>query len=166
LFFALVLAAAAHAEPTRNLTVVITHTFAGKPLQLGAPYVSTAGEPITISRLAYLLSEPGVARSEDREWLTSHNWFAYGDVESGRTTHVLDKLPPGKYDTLQFRIGPDAETDAADPGTFPARHALNPTVNGLHWGWTGGFVYLALEGHIAARAAFRITSPAATIEWK
>ena len=39
----------------------------------------------------------------------------------------------------------------ADPGMWPAGHALNPLVNGLHWSWQGGYVFLALEGRYAQR---------------
>ena len=30
---------------------------------------------------------------------------------------------------------------------YPPTHPLNPDVNGLHWGWMGGYVFLALEGN-------------------
>jgi cytochrome c peroxidase len=29
---------------------------------------------------------------------------------------------------------------------YPPNHPLNPSLNGLHWGWSGGFVFAALEG--------------------
>jgi cytochrome c peroxidase len=34
----------------------------------------------------------------------------------------------------------------ADVAKFPAQHPLNPNLNGLHWSWQGGFIFLALEG--------------------
>ena len=145
----LLAAATSFASETRNLTVVIHHRFNGERLCLDAPILSPAGEQIAISRLAYLLSEPSLKSRADGQWLTSRNWFAFVTAEKNESVQVLDNLPPEKFNALRFYIGPDAATDRADPGKYPARHALNPVMNGLHWGWAGGFVYLALEGHLA-----------------
>jgi cytochrome c peroxidase len=131
-----------------NLTVVVRHLFNGEPLQLNQPVTTPAGERITISRCAYLLSEPSLKSRTDGEWLTSRNWFGFVNAGNNAESRVLDRLPPEKFNAVRFYVGPDAATDKADPSSYPARHPLNPAVNGLHWGWAGGFVYLALEGHL------------------
>ena len=41
---------------------------------------------------------------------------------------------------------PPPHINHADPAHYPGDHALNPLVNHLHWGWQGGYVFLALEG--------------------
>ncbi|GDY23879.1 hypothetical protein LBMAG56_52260 [Verrucomicrobiota bacterium] len=142
-----------------RLTLVIHHQYGGQPLALdSATLTNAAGERHSVTRLAYLLGEPSLrpaAASDGADgaagWLTSRDWFAFADAGGGRTTHELRGLPARSFDALRFHIGPDAATDRADPSVYPAQHALNPTVNGLHWGWTGGFVYLALEGNVFPR---------------
>ena len=54
--------------------------------------------------------------------------------------------PAGAYRALRFHVGPDAVQNAADGGRLAPDDPLNPLVNGLHWSWQGGFVFLALEG--------------------
>src|ERR1051326_5650537 len=132
-----------------NLTVEFRHLYNGKPLQLDAVVSNSVSEQIAISRCAYLLSEPSLKSRSDGQWLTSRNWFAFVNAANGEEAKVLDNLPPEKFNALRFHIGLDATTDKADPSKYPARHPLNPNVNGLHWGWAGGFVFLALEGHLA-----------------
>ncbi|MGB8169505.1 MAG: MbnP family protein [Chthoniobacteraceae bacterium] len=142
----------AYAEPLPRLTLVIHHLYDGRPLDFAASTLTTAaGEKISVTRLAYLLAEPALKPAGSDEWITNHDWFAFTDAAKGTATHVLSGLPQQSFDALRICIGPDAVTDGKDPGIYPPRHALNPTVNGLHWGWTGGFVFLAIEGNIAAK---------------
>ena len=72
----------------------------------------------------------------------------------GRNSADLGFIAPGKFQAIRFRIGLDPATNAADPNQFPPRHALNPLVNDLHWGWAGGYIFLALEGVTATDEAF------------
>jgi cytochrome c peroxidase len=147
----LLCASLARAEASPRLTFVIHHLYAGQPLEFASPDLATAsGEKIAVTRLAYLLAEPAVRVSGTSEWLTNAAWFAFGDATKGATSHELSGLPAKSFDLLRFHFGPDAATDRRDPSSYPAHHALNPTVNGLHWGWTGDFVYLAIEGNVAA----------------
>src|SRR5439155_7346947 len=55
-------------------------------------------------------------------------------------------IPAARYDKLRFNIGLPPAINHKDPTAYPAGHPLNPQVNGLHWGWMGGYVFLALEG--------------------
>ena len=59
---------------------------------------------------------------------------------------TLPGVPPGKYARLRFHIGLPANLNYADAAQHPADHPLNPQMNGLHWSWLGGYVFLALEG--------------------
>ncbi len=147
----LALVARTFAEETSRLTLVIHHLFDGKPLVFGQPTLAAAsGERLSVSRLAYLLAEPSVKATGDSPWLANRDWFAFCDATKGDAIQELRGLPRRAFDALKFCVGPDAATDKSDPGIFPPRHALNPLVNGLHWGWTGGFVYLAIEGNADA----------------
>ncbi len=47
---------------------------------------------------------------------------------------------------MRFYLGLEAPDNHADPAKFPAGHPLNANLNGLHWDWQGGYIFLALEG--------------------
>ena len=58
----------------------------------------------------------------------------------------MASLPAGRYSAVRFLVGLTPAVNRADPAQYPPGHPLNPDVNGLHWGWAGGYVFLALEG--------------------
>jgi cytochrome c peroxidase len=144
--------APAHAQSGSGskLTIVIHHVFENQPLRTPQSGLTTnSGEKISVTRLAYILSEPSLKPTNDATWLTNRAWFGFADAAKGDTTQVLSGLPARRFEQLRFCIGPDATTDHADPSVYPPEHPLNPLANGLHWGWAGGYVYLAIEGMLA-----------------
>ncbi len=115
----------------------------GQPLRLNEPL--SAVQSAQISRLDFLLSGLALHR-QDGTWMESRDWFAYLSAASGRLTAQGSGIPAGDYKGIRFRIGVDEVTNKSDPHRFAPDHPLNPQVNGLHWGWQGGYIFLALEG--------------------
>lgn len=113
----------------------------GQALRLNEGLAASA----RISRLDCLLS--GLAlQKRDGTWLESQDWFAYLSMASGKMTAKGTGIPAGEYQGIRFRIGVDDATNKSNPNLYAADHALNPQVNGLHWGWQGGYIFMALEG--------------------
>src|ERR1041385_246082 len=129
-----------------SLDIAIRHSFHGDPLILDSMrYKSAANETVSVTRLSYLLSGFALERI-DGTWLELADPPAWMDAAGCRTSVRLDGIPPGAYRSVRFHVGPDAADNASDPAKFSAGHALNPNVNGLHWSWQGGYIFLALEG--------------------
>ncbi len=118
----------------------------GDRLSLGREISGWEGTRFSISRLDGLLSELGLQRV-DGTWLESKEWHVFFCVKTGRLTAVADGLPAEEFKAIRFRVGLDSTTDASLPERWPADHPLNPDVCGLHWGWSSGYVFLAIEGH-------------------
>ncbi len=140
----LLLHAAAPGDTVR-LGLVLEPTWRGRPLapdELAG--TNTAAEALSVSRLSLLLS--GFALQQ-----TNGSWFpspgvAWFDLGAGRLSARLDRVPAGQFKALQFHVGPDPAQNAAAIGQLAPDDPLNPLVNGLHWSWQGGYVFLALEG--------------------
>lgn len=115
----------------------------GKALRMNEP--TSAAQPARITRLDFLLSGLALRRT-DGTWVKSRDWFAYLSAGAGRMTAKGSGIPAGEYSGIRFHIGVDDATNRADPHQHAADSALNPQVNGLHWGWMGGYIFLALEG--------------------
>ncbi len=141
--------AAALACPVRaaNLEVTIEPVFNGEPLRLDSlRYENAAGETQSFTRLSYLLSGFSVER-EDGTWVEFPSTTGWMDAEKKRNSVLLENAPDGNYRSLRFHIGPDAKDNAADVSQIPAGNPLNPNLNGLHWSWQGGYIFMAIEGH-------------------
>lgn len=116
--------------------------------------VTASGERIKLSRFAYLLSGPrlltGRPGTNAGKWLHRADWFAYVDASrpGGLNRLELGSLLPDSYRALQFSVGLNKATDETDPSSYPATHPLNPNYNNLHWTPQGGYIFLAVEGHL------------------
>jgi cytochrome c peroxidase len=98
--------------------------FAGRVVEAGAlVHTNATGQTFSVTRLSFLVCAEGE--------------YAWVDLESGRTRFAA---------SAEFIIGVPPLDNHASPGKFAATHPLNPNLNGLHWNWKGGYVFLALEG--------------------
>ncbi|HEY2951332.1 MAG TPA: MbnP family protein, partial [Verrucomicrobiae bacterium] len=129
-----------------SLEIELRHSFDGQPLVLNSlRYKNARNETLSVTRLSYLLSGFALERP-DGTWVELADHYAWMDAAQRRTSMRLDGVPPGSYRNISFYIGPDAVANAAGPEKFSAGHQLNPNLNGLHWSWQGGYIFLALEG--------------------
>ena len=146
----LLLLACSYAQAGR-LTVRVEHRWNGKPLVLADPSLRNAADnQLSVTRLAYLLSRAQL-RTADGRWIGANDWFAFLDVEKQRTQFTLGNVPPDTYTALRFELGLDESTDRGDPALGPVGHPLHPDLNGLHWSWRSGYVFLAVEGRHLGR---------------
>lgn len=129
-----------------SLEIQITPKFSGENLQPASlRYRTSAGETFSITRVSYLVSDFELQR-DDGSWLECSNSVSWLDYEQNRDSIRLDNVPAGDFRTLRFLVGLNTNLNHADIAKFPAGHPLNPDVNGLYWGWQGGYIFLALEG--------------------
>jgi cytochrome c peroxidase len=129
-----------------QLELRFEHRFDTSPLFLDAVrYRLSTGEEISVSRLSYLLSGFALEK-QTGGWVELTNQFACVDAEKRRTEFALADIPADQYRALRFAVGLDSAINNSDPAKFPADHPLNPNLNGLHWSWQGGYIFLALEG--------------------
>lgn len=137
--------------PTRDIAIEISPTWGPQALLLTAEQgTDSAGAAVTVSRLDFLISRVALRR-EDGTWLESKDWFACVRCDQGKHTSLLEGVPSKKFTAIRFNVGVDPVANASDPNTRAPDHPLNPLVNGLHWGWAGGYVFLALEGRYQKR---------------
>ena len=129
-----------------TLQIEITPKVSGENLQPASfRYQTSAGETFSITRVSYLVSDFALQRN-DGSWLEISNSVAWLDFDANRNSIWLDQIPAGEFCSVRFLVGLNTNLNHADIAKFPAIHPLNPNLNGLHWSWQGGFIFLALEG--------------------
>jgi cytochrome c peroxidase len=107
---------------------------------------NAASQRLSVTRLDFLVSDFSLRRT-DGIWFASSNRFTYISGREGRLSFDFAGAPDAQYDRVRFNIGAPAEENHKDPAGRAPSDPLNPIVNGLHWGWQGGYVFFALEGH-------------------
>lgn len=112
-------------------------------------FQNAAKETLSFTRISYILSGLALER-EDGVWVEMPEMYAWIDAGKRRDSFRVDSVPPGKYRALRFHLGPDAAANIREPSQFAPVHPLNPNLNGLHWSWQTGYIFLALEGRYRA----------------
>ena len=141
-FFLLLLARAEAAE----LTLQFETRWRGAALAVPSAEVAGAeGRALRVTRFAALVSGVALARA-DGGAVRLDGQYGFIDAEQGKMNVTLRNVPEGDYVGLEFQLGLPAAVNHADPAQWPAGHPLNTIVNGLHWGWSGGYVFAAIEG--------------------
>jgi hypothetical protein len=129
-----------------SLELSITPKFSGELIQPDSlRYKNSVRETFSITRVSFLVSGLALQRP-DGSWLELTNEVAWFDLERARLSHHVASVPSGEYHSIRFSIGLDEKQNHSDPAQYAADHPLNPNLNGLHWNWQGGYIFLALEG--------------------
>jgi len=130
---------------TSRLRLEFDHCFGDLPLRFeDVSFRTSGGNTISVTRLSYLISNVKLLRLRQSPVTTSAIGFI--DGAENRTGFELGPVPNGTYSGIEFDVGIDATHNHSDPSTYGPTHPLNPVLNGLHWSWQGGYVFLALEG--------------------
>lgn len=137
-------------EDTTNkenaLFLSIEHSWANESLNLqSGGYKNPAGDSLTMGRLTYLLSEFKLKR-EDGIWVEIPNSYAFVNAASNENEVKFSDIPPGHYTAIQYRIGLIPEINHSNPNLWPAGHPLDPLTNLMHWSWSEGYIFIAIEG--------------------
>jgi cytochrome c peroxidase len=109
------------------------------------PGQKLGSESLRVTRLDAMLSRLALKRV-DGSWLESQDWYRFISVDRGLLRVDADGLPAERFTALRFDVGVPSEINAVSPNQWPAGHPLHPDVCGLHWGWQGGYIFMALEG--------------------
>lgn len=129
-----------------TVRIVVQPSFRGEPLVLDSlRYRNAAGEALSVTRLSWFLSSIAL-RKADGEWLAMPDTIAWLDAAKRRTSFEISEAPEGAFTAIRFDVGMNEKANASDPASFPPDHPLNGNLNGLHWSWQGGYIFLAVEG--------------------
>lgn len=128
-----------------SVALRIDHKAGQSDFDGSSSWVTPMGEEVEIDRLEYYLSmftivhDGGQETSIDGAYVLADAFVdeahALGEVEG------VDNV-----EGLKFSVGIDPENNHADPASWPNGHPLAPQVPSMHWGWSAGYRFIALEG--------------------
>jgi hypothetical protein len=109
--------------------------------KFGGELFSVTNWSILVSHLALVKENGDTVQLGD-----GYQWVNFTDA---RTSFKYLNIPEGNYKAISFLLGLDSLINHGDPNKWPANHPLNAFTTGLHWGWSGGYIFQALDGNYA-----------------
>lgn len=112
---------------------------------MNSPAKNNMDHDFEVTRLEYYISGITIIHDNGTATPVPDTWIL---VNAASATEVeLGSFPITEVEAIHFTIGVDPEHNHLDPASFPSSHPLAPKSPSMHWGWTAGYRFLALEGY-------------------
>lgn len=122
----------------------INHKLGTTPFQLNATRTNNLGNEFSVRRLQYYVSEITLLHDGGIETMVPNTWLL---VDADQPLDILlGNFNVTSLESIRFSIGVDSATNHLDPSTYPMSHPLAPQSPSMHWGWSSGYRFIAMEG--------------------
>lgn len=122
----------------------INHQLGTSPFQFNTAAMNTLNQDFDVSRLEYYISEITLIHDGGTETLVPNTWLL---IDAGTATNeMLGSFNINSLEAIRFGIGVEAAVNHLDPSSYAASHPLAPQSPSMHWGWSAGYRFVAMEG--------------------
>ncbi|NNE56098.1 MAG: T9SS type A sorting domain-containing protein [Flavobacteriales bacterium] len=128
-----------------DIILTIDHQFDGQALVANTTYTTADGYDVDIDRLEYYLSEIKITHDGGQVTLVEDTWLLVDALNA--TSINLGAFNIYSVEAIEFGIGVDEDHNHLDPATWPSDHPLAYQSPSMHWGWSSGYRFVALEGN-------------------
>ena len=136
-----------NAQNTINLN--IHHKLADADFAMDQASKNNMGHDFDVTRLEYYISEISIIHDGGNETNIDDLWvLVKGDQQTGVKLGEHDITSVEK---IKIHIGVDKGHNHLDPSTYSAFHPLSPKAPSMHWGWTSGYRFVAIEGNSGSK---------------
>lgn len=130
----------------KELGLVFSHQVNGQQLILGETvFPIWNGKKILLKRAEFYLSGFKVKNEGGNEITFPDTYLLLNAGEPSRRI-VIGNVPSDGMSRLSMSIGIDSIKNHADPTLYPSSHPLGLKEPSMHWGWAGGYRFMAIEG--------------------
>lgn len=131
-----------------HVTLHMDQRLAGKPFSYNTAAASYMGYTFNMTRLQYYVSE--IKLVHDGGIVTPVTDLYLLVDPAIDSSFELGNFDITSLEQIQFALGVDEPHNHLDPSTYPNGHPLAPQNPSMHWGWTSGYRFIALEGYAGA----------------
>ena len=132
----------------------IMHKLGSADFAFNASGTTSMGQTFSANRLEYYLSQFSITHDGGQNTVIED---VYVLVDAGSETSIdLGTHNIENVESVSFYVGVDYDANHADPSQWPMSHALAPKSPSMHWGWSSGYRFLAIEGVMGTNADFQI----------
>lgn len=145
LFAALIMLAYAQNSKAQNqINLDIYHALGNSPFAFFQNTTSPSGETYKLDRLEYYLSEISITHDGGMVTAFDSVWILVNANDV--TLESLGSAMIDSVESITFSVGVNQPYNHLDPSGWPGSHALYHKNPSMHWGWTAGYRFVALEG--------------------
>lgn len=130
-----------------NSTVMLKFTpeFKGQKMDWLKSQINLSNDTFTFSKVKFLMSNITFEKSNG-EFYKVPNAYGFLSLNGGPDSFYV-KAPKGDYKSIRFYVGLDSAINHGDPLQWGNNHPLSPSINDMHWGWAGGYIFNVVEGN-------------------
>jgi hypothetical protein len=148
IFFILMLILTSYAQ-AKEVNLIFKHTVNGEKLKLNETlFPIWNGKKIILTRAEFYLSKFNLLGKDGKEVSFPDNYMLI-NTDDNQSKHLVGSIDNGMdLNSLSFYIGVNKEKNHLDPTTYPEEHPLALKEPSMHWGWAGGYRFMAIEGQV------------------
>ena len=120
------------------------HQIGDNSFALNTPSTASQGYDFNITRLEYYISEIEIVHDGGQITPVENQWLLVNPASSSHFS--LGTFDIENVEGLNYAIGVDEAHNHLDPTTYPTGHPLALQNPSMHWGWSSGYRFIALEG--------------------
>lgn len=144
MFIVALIATTISATAQQEIKLTVNHLLGSSKFAFNTAATNDLGHSFKLQRLEYYVS--GISIKHDGGKITN-----IPDVYILMKTNRMDTISLGKFDvtnleSITFAVGVDPFVNNGDPAGWKSTHPLAPKLPSMHWGWTSGYRFVALEG--------------------
>lgn len=128
----------------QDIYLQINHKLGTEPFSFQTETENGMGHKFKTSRLEYYISGIKLTHDGGQDTLLSETYFL---ANAGNAfNNLLGNFNFTTLEAISFAIGVEDPTNHEDPAQYNAQHPLAPKNPSMHWGWAGGYRFVAVEG--------------------
>lgn len=141
--FLLLIGSASFAQT--NVQLTIHHKLGSADFEMSAATTNNLGNNFNFNRLEYYIAEISLIHDGGQETPVPELYILADAAEE--TSVELGDFDVTTLEAIRFHVGVDEANNHADPTLWHSSHPLAPQWPSMHWGWTSGYRFVAVEGH-------------------
>ena len=141
-------------QAQNTIQLNLEHTLLGNPLDFES-FANVFGTDLEVTRLEYYLSDFAVTHDGGQETLLEDIFLLVNAAENN-AMYSLGEWNIDIVESIAFHVGVNEDYNHLDPAAYAEGHPLAPQNPNMHWGWSSGYIFTALEGTTQDNSTFQI----------
>tara|TARA_B100000795_G_scaffold591_1_gene411 strand:- start:85 stop:1059 length:975 start_codon:yes stop_codon:yes gene_type:complete len=140
--FALAFSLSAYSQS--DVYLKINHLLGASPFAFNTTVSNNLGNNFDINRMEYYISSISITHDGGAVTSISDTWILAN--ASTPVNELLGNYNIATLESISFSIGVETPTNHNDPSLLAASSPLSPKSPSMHWGWSAGYRFVAMEG--------------------